>query len=201
MRRVDFLGVFARHRGEAPTIVGPGIASRELYRLGHRAATLYQMDMSYAAPLCLGLALASGEQKIVAIEGDGSLLMGLNVLTTIGRYQPRNLVLIVLDNGCYSSIESREYPVVESAVGVCVDVEAAARACGIQGAVTVSTEQQADAALQRAMAEPGPWVIVAKVPHVPPQGDPRAVSTPDLFENSLDFAEAVRRLLARQPAA
>jgi hypothetical protein len=197
VRRTDFLALFARHRGEAPTIVGPGIAGRELFQLGHRDATLYQMDMSYAAPLCLGLALASGDQKVVALEGDGSMLMGLNVLTTIGRYQPRNLVLVVLDNGCYSSIESSEHPAVESALAVSVNVEEAARACGIQNAIRVSAEPEADAVLERAMREPGPWVVVATLPHVPPIGDPRAVSTPDLFENSMDFAEAVGVILRR----
>jgi thiamine pyrophosphate-dependent acetolactate synthase large subunit-like protein len=105
--------------------------------------------------------------------------------------------MLVLDNGCYSSIESSNHPAVESAIATNIDVERVARACGIQGAVTVSNEQEADAALRRAMGEPGPWVVIARVPHVPPQGDPRAVSTPDLFENSMDFAEAVRQLLTR----
>jgi thiamine pyrophosphate-dependent acetolactate synthase large subunit-like protein len=202
VRRADFLEIFVQHRGEAPTIVGPGIAGRELFKAGHRDATLYQMDMSYAAPLCLGLALASADQKkIVAIEGDGSMLMGLGVLTTIGRYQPTNLVLLILDNGRYSSIESNEYPADETALAVCVKVDEVARACGIQNAIRVSSEQEADAVLRRAMSEPGPWVIVANVPHIPPQGDPRAVSTPDLFENSMDFAEAVGRVLAVQSAS
>jgi sulfopyruvate decarboxylase subunit beta len=153
------------------------------------------MDMSYATPLCLGLALGIGEQRVVAIEGDGSMLMGLGVLTTIARYQPWNLVLVVLDNESYSTIESPGHPAEGTATATGLDIATVARACGIEGAVTVRTESEADEALARAMSEPGPWVIVAKAPHVPPKGDPRAVSPPDLFDNSLEFAEAVRSRL------
>ncbi|HZU06893.1 MAG TPA: thiamine pyrophosphate-dependent enzyme [Chloroflexota bacterium] len=191
MQRTEFLAVFARHRGAAVVIVGPGIASREVFALAHTEATLYQMEMAYATPLCLGLALAKEDSRAIAIEGDGSILAGLGVLTTIGRYQPPNLTLIILDNGLYSTIESRAHPAIESATAAGTDLADVARACGIQRVVTVWTVAEADEALQRAVREPGPWVIVAKVPHIPPESDPRAATPPDLFENSLSFARAV----------
>ena len=41
--------------------------------------------------------------KVVGVEGDGGMLMNLNALTSIGYLQPRNLLLIVLDNRQYAS--------------------------------------------------------------------------------------------------
>jgi sulfopyruvate decarboxylase subunit beta len=191
MLRTEFLAVFARHRGDATVIVGPGIASRELFALAHTEATLYQMEMAYAAPLCVGLALANETSRVVAIEGDGSILAGLGVLTTIGRYHPSNLTLLVLDNGLYSTIESQIHPAIETATAVGTDLAGIARACGIHRVATVWTVAEADEVLRRAACEPGPWVVVAKVPHAPYESDPRAITPPDLFENSLRFAQAV----------
>ena len=46
---------------------------------------------------------ALGHTKVVGVEGDGGMLMNLNALTSIGYLQPRNLLLIVLDNRQYAS--------------------------------------------------------------------------------------------------
>ena len=99
MKRPDFLEVFARHRGDIPTITGPGLMTRELFAVtGDDPTILYNMEMPYATPMCLGLAMARPNQRFVALEGDGSLIMALGVLTTIARYRPSNLTVIVLDN-------------------------------------------------------------------------------------------------------
>lgn len=50
----------------------------------------------------LGMALYRKE-KVIVVIGDGSFLMKLGSLSTILRYRPRNLEVIVLDNGCYKS--------------------------------------------------------------------------------------------------
>ena len=99
MKRPDFLEVFARHRGDIATITGPGLMTRELFAVtGEDPTILYNMEMPYATPMCMGLAMARTKQRFVALEGDGSLIMALGVLTTIARYKPSNLTVIVLDN-------------------------------------------------------------------------------------------------------
>src|SRR5882724_4124706 len=104
MKRPDFLEVFARHRGDIPTITGPGLMTRELFAVtGDDPTILYNMEMPYATPMCLGLAMARPNQRFVALEGDGSLIMALGVLTTIARYRPSNLTVIVLDNESFST--------------------------------------------------------------------------------------------------
>ena len=65
--------------------------TRELFSMtGDDPSILYNMEMPYATPMCLGLAMARRTQRIVALEGDGSLISALGVLTTIARYRPRN---------------------------------------------------------------------------------------------------------------
>src|SRR5262249_11470730 len=57
--------------------------------------------MGGAAMIGLGLALAQPERRVAVITGDGEMLMGLGSLATIGIQQPRNLAVIVFDNGAY----------------------------------------------------------------------------------------------------
>src|SRR5438093_2362978 len=131
------------------------------------------------------------EARVVAVEGDGSMLAALGTLSTIGRYRPRNLIVLVLDNGSYGSIWDDRNPAVESATTAGLDFEAVGRSCGIERCVTVRTPEEADEALAAAMREPGPWLVVAKCPDRSNVRERIAgMDVPDVFENSLAFAAA-----------
>jgi len=157
LNRIECIAAFARVRAGAAVIVSPGLAGYELYRAGAEYATIYNMDMPYASPMCLGLALSCSEQRVVAIEGDGSMLMALGGFTTVARYQPANLGIIVFDNGHYVTTGDGQVPTATSAG---TDLAAIARAAGIAQATTVDELGAFEAGIA---AEPGPWVIVAKV--------------------------------------
>ena len=122
--------------------------------------TIYGMDMFYALPMALGVALAWPSQKVVALEGDGDMLGSLGVLTTVARYQPANLIIIVFDNGVYLTTGSGR-AVAATATGT--DIEQVGRGAGLGKTCTVDDIATARAALDRAFSEPGPWLIVAKV--------------------------------------
>jgi thiamine pyrophosphate-dependent acetolactate synthase large subunit-like protein len=114
--------------------------------------------MGLASSIGLGLALARPELRVFVVDGDGSLLMNLGSLATIGSSRPQNLVLIIWDNGLYGTTGGQE-----TATAHAADLEAAARAMGVAATLAVRTESEFDAAIARARAETGPWVIVAKV--------------------------------------
>jgi thiamine pyrophosphate-dependent acetolactate synthase large subunit-like protein len=122
--------------------------------------TIYNMDMPYATPMALGMALGWPERKVMAIEGDGSLLAGPGVLTTVARYQPKNLLIFVFDNGAYLTTGSGKAP---TATAFGTDIEQLGRAAGMKKTVTVRDIGPAKDAIQKAISEPGPWLIVAKV--------------------------------------
>jgi phosphonopyruvate decarboxylase len=190
MKRPDFLELFARHRGGQATITGPGLMTRELFAFtGDDPSILYNMEMPYATPMCLGLAMARPQQRFVALEGDGSLISALGILTTVARYKPENLAIIVVDNESYSTFGAG----MVSATATGVDLAAVARSCGLDKTVAVSTLEQAEAAMPRVLREPGPWVMAAKV-DAQSEPDPRfSRGSPDVTEQSLDFSRMLRR--------
>lgn len=59
--------------------------------------------MGHASSIANGLALFQNK-KVVCIDGDGSTLMHMGSLSTIGSLQPDNLIHIILNNGCHESV-------------------------------------------------------------------------------------------------
>ena len=84
----DLLDVIERYRGGVPMVVAAGRRGREMRTIADDPKVLYNMDMPYAMPVCLGMARAMPGTKVVALEGDGNVLAGMGGLSTIGRYQP-----------------------------------------------------------------------------------------------------------------
>ena len=77
-----------------------GACAQELYDLGHRDNFFYlQHAMGLASSIGLGLAMHLPHERVVVLDGDGSVLMNLGTLATLARYRPKNLVHIVFDNG------------------------------------------------------------------------------------------------------
>jgi thiamine pyrophosphate-dependent acetolactate synthase large subunit-like protein len=170
--------------------------SGALCHAADRPATIYNMEMGYATAMCLGIALGQPGQKVVALEGDGSMVAGLSVLTTIGRYPARNLVVVIVNNGVYASTGSGD---VATAAGLRTNLAAVAADCGIDaGHVrTVTEPAEAEAGLREALTEPGPWVIIAVVEAADP--GPRRLPTRDLVETSLALNQELAR--RRSPSA
>src|SRR5579883_628221 len=80
-----------------------GLIGRELFAAHDRAGNFYLMgSMGHALPLALGLSGAS-RQRVVVLDGDGSLLMRLSALAFAGEQGQSNLVHVVLDNGVHES--------------------------------------------------------------------------------------------------
>src|ERR1700693_3232375 len=105
--RPDALRLIDAAFPDHPVVLTLGGTIREmLAEVGRKANHLYCLD-SMGQPLAIGLGLAVGlahrphGERIVVLEGDGSLLMGFSTLATVGYLKPRNLVVFVLDNGVY----------------------------------------------------------------------------------------------------
>jgi thiamine pyrophosphate-dependent acetolactate synthase large subunit-like protein len=156
MKRSEVMTIIARYRKGAPAVAGPGATSGTLWASGHDPATIYNMEMGYSIPICFGVAQARPDQKVLALEGEGSAILGLSALATIGRYQPRNLVAIVFDNGVYGTGGGT----IETGTRHGTDIAAVARACGIEESITVTDLNEAERVISRAFDEVGPWFLV-----------------------------------------
>ena len=81
--------------------------------------------MSGAIPPALGLALAQPQREVLAISGDGSLLMSLGSLVTVVGSGATNLTVVLLDNGLYEVTGGQATPAART-----VDYAGLARAAG-----------------------------------------------------------------------
>ena len=87
---------------DALVITGLGSPAYDVFAAGDRDRTFYLWGaMGGASAIGLGLALAQPDQSVVVITGDGEQLMGIGSLGTIAVKQPKNLTIVVLDNGHY----------------------------------------------------------------------------------------------------
>ncbi|MBI2358859.1 MAG: thiamine pyrophosphate-binding protein [Deltaproteobacteria bacterium] len=133
--------------GDELVVTGPGATARELCALNDRDGNLYRVYMGGVVPMALGLALALPHRQVIALDGDGSLLMGLTILPVVGHYKPKNLLVIVFDNGIYEG--AGKHPTLTARD---TSLAAIARAVGIQaGRETTDVEafeQALDLALQ-----------------------------------------------------
>ena len=114
-------------------------------------------SMSAAVPLALGIALSRPDRHVIALEGDGSLLMSPNVLATVAAARPGNLTVVLWVNGHYESSGGQALPAAP------VDWPALARASGIRSVETVSGPAGLAPALARARGTGGPAVLVLPI--------------------------------------
>jgi thiamine pyrophosphate-dependent acetolactate synthase large subunit-like protein len=94
--------------------------------------------MGCAVGVAMGLALALPHRKVIALDSDGSVLLSLFNLATLGNLQPRNLAIYVFDNGVYSGSRI-SYP---TATAGNTDLAAMARAAGIANAATIRNVEE-----------------------------------------------------------
>src|SRR5258708_15091558 len=115
-----------------------GAVAAELYMLGHKEHFFYlEHAMGLASSMGLGIALSLPEQKVVVLDGDGSLLMNLGTLSTLARYQPSNLLHIVFDNESLLSVGG--FP---TATSTGTDLAGIARASGVPRLLAARSIQQ-----------------------------------------------------------
>ena len=159
MTRLDATRRVVAIVGDSPIIASLGHPAYDLFAVGDRSANFYTWgSMGLASSIGLGLAMAQPERPVIVLDGDGSLLMNLGSLATIGWVRPKNLILIVWDNELYGTTGGQDTATAHGA-----DLEGASRAMGIIATVTVRTIDELGTALARALTAPGPWVINAKV--------------------------------------
>ena len=168
MNRLDATRLLVAAVDAEPIVASLGHPAYDLFAAGDRPTNFYTWgSMGLASSIGLGLALARPELRVFVVDGDGSLLMNLGSLATIGWTRPANLVLIVWDNEEYGTTGGQKTATAHGA-----DLEAAARAMGTTATTTVATEEAFGAAIARARVQPGPWVIVAKVAESAPTVKP-----------------------------
>jgi thiamine pyrophosphate-dependent acetolactate synthase large subunit-like protein len=154
-------------RDEA-VVAGIGNTNFDLYAAGHRPQNFYMFgSMGLACPIALGVAIAQPERGVMALEGDGSILMGLGCLTTIAKVKPRNLTIIIMDNGLYQITGKQE-----TATAGVADIVAIARGAGIPNSHWVRDDAHFDALIERRLEDGGPVLLAVKIDDKPGAAQP-----------------------------
>jgi thiamine pyrophosphate-dependent acetolactate synthase large subunit-like protein len=147
-------------------IGGIGNANFDLWASGQRPQNFYMLgSMGLAIPIALGVALAQPDRHVVALEGDGSLLMQLGCLATVAERAPRNLTMVVWDNGIYQITGSQPTPGAAAA-----DLVAIARGAGIANSAWAADESDFDRLVASALKGGAPSLIVVRIDGKPGVG-------------------------------
>ncbi|MCA9966743.1 MAG: hypothetical protein KC423_20980 [Anaerolineales bacterium] len=165
MRRADALKAIYEELHDKLVVTIMGACAQELYDLGHRENFFYlQHAMGLASSIGLGLALNRPDEKVVVLDGDGSVLMNLGTLTTLARYRPKNMTHIIFDNGSLLSTGGFASHTTEGIT----DLAAIAQGAGVPNVAAVSTPFEFMEAVGDAFDRDELSVIVAKVEAVGP---------------------------------
>src|SRR6476661_10655819 len=103
MNRFDLTSrLVAKLKHQEAVIGGIGYTNFDLWAVGHRPQNFYMLgSMGLAVPIGMGVAMAQPKRKVIALEGDGSILMQLGSLATVAARGPKNFAIVIMDNGAY----------------------------------------------------------------------------------------------------
>ena len=168
-----------------------GWTSRELHTLRSQKDSLADLDflnvgaMGHCSQIALGIAVTQPERTIFCLDGDGSCLMHLGGLTTIGEIRPKNFKHLLFNNGMHESVGGS--PVTAPKLSF----RDLAAHCGYVWTAEVADKKSVKAQIQHLLEQPGPALLEVKVsPGTLPQlGRPQ--TTPQ--ERKMRFKERISR--------
>ncbi len=150
LERRAVVAALLRDPGDLLVVTGLGSTTYDAGAAGDRPLTFYLWGaMGAAAMIGLGLAFARPARRVLVLTGDGEMLMGLGALATIAAAAPRNLSVVVLDNGRYGETGAQQS---HTALGT--DLAAAAAACGWRATATIAALAELEPLRRRLRAEP-----------------------------------------------
>ncbi|ANG98720.1 aldehyde dehydrogenase [Brucella pseudogrignonensis] len=158
--RREVVGRLLRDRKGLVAISSLGSATYDLAAAGDHPRNFYLWGaMGGAADVGLGLAIAQPETPVMVLIGDGEALMGMNAFATIAQQKPKNLTVVILDNGLYGETGSQTS---HTASGT--DLAAVAAGCGIAETPTIEDAAGVEKVAERinSIGE-GPAVILIRI--------------------------------------
>ena len=159
LARRPFIAELLAQRGTALIVPGLGSPNWDVFAAGDSPDFLYAWGgMGLAVPTALGLALARPERRVLAITGDGEMLMGIGALAVVADQGPANLAILVLDNQSFAETGGQRGLTANRA-----DIALAARGFGFTQTMTVSEQGAVPELAQLLFDRPGPVLAVAKV--------------------------------------
>jgi phosphonopyruvate decarboxylase len=133
--------------------------------------------MGKASSLGLGVALGAPDRQVLVLDGEGSLLMNLGSLVTIGAQSPGNFVHFVFDNQAYDTSGGQPTPGAGK-----VDFPGLAKAAGFRQGYRFDDAEQLRQQLPGILKQDGPTLIAIGVPKGWAQAAAPARKTPEAMK-------------------
>ena len=134
MIRSDVLKTLLPLISDQLLVTNIGLPSQEMHLLDDQPSNFYMLGtMGLASSIGLGLALAQ-DKKVIALDGDGSVLMNFGTLPTIANNPAPNFILLIIDTLWVNWRSANLYRHETSLADV-------ARACGCEHVVECQAER------------------------------------------------------------
>ncbi len=111
LTREQALNVILKHLPTDSIIVSTtGKTSREIFEIRELNGETHHRDfltvgsMGHSSSIALGIAISNPDRQIVCIDGDGSLIMHMGSLATIGEQSPENFIHLLINNHAHDSV-------------------------------------------------------------------------------------------------
>ncbi len=170
-----------------------GSATLDLQTVADRPLNCYTFgSMGQCSAMGLGIALSRPDVRVITLDGDGSLLMNLGLLTTIANQAPPNLSVVVWDNEVHQTTGGQP-----TATAFRTSLAGVARGAGIDKVIEPANEEELAAAFDRILGEDGPFFVPVKVD----KGFARGSADRDALWFKMRFMRALAELSPERPTA
>jgi thiamine pyrophosphate-dependent acetolactate synthase large subunit-like protein len=182
INRTDLLPNIVPKPNDFLIISGLAGASKDTAGLTDDGSNLFTMAgaMGSTVAMGLGVALAAPKQAVLAVSGDGELLMGIGSLATVASMMPVNYTIICIDNGIHAETGGQLGHTSRR-----TNLAVMAGGAGIPSVLEIDSPNQFLEATSFITDAPGPRFLWARVNTDPPTAYKR------------DFNLAVRRQIFR----
>jgi phosphonopyruvate decarboxylase len=126
LTREEVIKKITQHSKDAFYLATTGFTGRELFEIqnDHSKSFLSIGGMGHVSSIALGVANSKKDQKVIALDGDGSLLMHMGNMAIAGQSKLQNFIHIVFNNGCHLSVGGQK------SIAQDIDLTKMAKACG-----------------------------------------------------------------------
>jgi phosphonopyruvate decarboxylase len=192
LSREEAVSVIAESINDKDIIVSSiGKMSRELFEYRDKKNQKHNKDllivggMGHAASVAAGIALQKQKLRVFCLDGDGSIIMHMGVLTTIGTNKPNNFTHVVLNNGLHDSVGG------QPSSGLKIDLKSIVLGCGYRKYYKVTNKKELKNVIKKTESIKGPIMIEVLIK----PGARKALVRPNIHprENKTTFQSFIKK--------
>jgi len=192
MSREESLKVILNNLPDSSIIVSTtGKTSREIFEIRENKKELHNKDfltvgsMGHCSSIALGIAIAKPDRKIICIDGDGSLIMHMGGLSTVGKLNPSNFYHILINNLVHESVGGQQTS------ANAINFSSIAKSNGYNNVFSLDNKEQLEFQINEFINQSGPALLEVLVK----AGSRKNLGRPTIkpINNKLDFMDFTKK--------